>query len=128
MPLGLPSDVALVLVVIGRVLLGAFFIIGGLSHFPELDPVSSAMKARGVPFARATLIIGTIWQILFGAMLVVGFYTTIAALALALFLILATIMMLNFWDLPAGPQRDGAYRGFQSNVALLGGLLVAAAS
>jgi putative oxidoreductase len=128
MPLELPETVAFVLVAIGRVLLGGLFVLGGMSHFPELDPISEGMRARGVPFARTTLLAGTIWQIVFGVLLMLGLFTTIAALALALFLVLATIMMLNFWDLAPGPQRDGAYRTFKANAALLGGLLIAAAA
>jgi putative oxidoreductase len=128
MPLELPETVALALLIVGRILLGGLFVLGGLSHFPALTPISCAMQTRGVPLARATLIAGTLWQMVFGVMLMVGLFTTIAALALAIFLIAATIMMLNFWDLPPGPERDGAYRNFKSNAALLGGLLIAAAS
>ena len=71
---------------------------------------------------------GTIWQIVFGVLMMIGVFTTIAALALAVFLIAATIMMLNFWDHPPGPSARQPLRGFQSNAALLGGLLVVAAT
>jgi putative oxidoreductase len=112
----------------GRVLLGGVFVRGGLTHFPALAPMSEAMRARGVPLARTTLIVGTLWQIVFGVLLMIGVFPALAALALALFLVLATIMMLNFWDHPPGPEREALVRGFASNVAILGGLLIAAAA
>jgi putative oxidoreductase len=127
MPLVLPESAATAVLIVGQVLLGGVFVRGGLTHFSELTPLAEAMHARRVPFPRTTLIVGTLWQIAFGAMLMIGFFTTIAALALAFFLILATIMMLNFWDHPPGPQREALLRGFASNVAILGGLLIAAA-
>jgi putative oxidoreductase len=126
MALHLPEILATGFVVVGRVLLGALFVVGGLSHFGELARISGAMGERGVPFPRATLLVGTLWQIAFGALLTVGMLTTVAALALAAFVIAATVMMLNFWDLPHGQQREGAYRAFQTNIAVLGGLLIAA--
>jgi putative oxidoreductase len=127
MPLELPEGFATALLILGRILLGGFFVLGGVSHFSELTPVSGAMQARGVPFARTTLLVGTFWQIVFGALLMVGLFTTLSALALVAFTVAATIMMLNFWDHPKGELRDTLYRGFQGNVAVVGGLLIAAA-
>lgn len=127
MPPELPETVAIASLVVGRILLGGFFVFAGFHHFPALTPISDAMRARGVPYPRATLLLGTFWQIAFGALLMLGLFTTAVALALAAFVIAATIMMLNFWDLPPGEQRDAAFRGFQTNVAILGGLLISAA-
>src|SRR4051794_2812314 len=99
MLLDLPEGMANPALVIGRIFLGGLFVFGGLSHFPEIEHISGAMRARGVPIPRTALLAGTFWQILFGALLMIGVVTALASLALALFVILATIMMLNFWDL-----------------------------
>ena len=128
MPLDLPQNAAMAALIAGRILLGGVFVRGGLTHFSALTPMSEAMRARGVPLARTTLIVGTLWQIVFGVLLMIGVFPALAALALALFLVLATIMMLNFWDHPPGPEREALVRGFASNVAILGGLLTAAAA
>jgi putative oxidoreductase len=126
MPPELTDGAAIAALVVGRILLGGFFVFAGVHHFPALTPISEAMRGRGVPFPRATLLFGTFWQIAFGALLIIGVVTMFAALALAAFVIAATIMMLNFWDHPPGPDREAAYRGFQTNVAILGGLLIVA--
>jgi putative oxidoreductase len=118
-------DLAQVLLIVGRVLLGGLFVYGGVQHFFELDAVTAKMQARGVPAARLVLIAGSLFQILAGLMLMLGVYPGWAALGLVLFIVIATIMFLNFWDLE-GPARDAARAGFNSNMAILGGLLIAA--
>jgi len=49
-----------------------------------------------------------------------------ASIGLILFTIVASIMLLNFWDME-GPSRESAMNGFLSNIAIIGGLLLAAA-
>jgi putative oxidoreductase len=84
------------------------------------------MEVRGVPAAPLVLIVGSLFQIVAGLMLMLGVYAGWGALGLVVFIVIATIMFLNFWDLE-GPARDAARAGFQSNMAILGGLLIAAA-
>jgi putative oxidoreductase len=110
----------------GRFLLGGLFVVGGLRHLFVFHGVSETMRARGVPFAPLLLLGGTIFQILAGLLLMAGWLVMAAALGLALFTLLASIMMLNFWSLE-GEARSAAIGGWQSNLAIIGGLLIAAA-
>jgi putative oxidoreductase len=119
-------DYSQLLLIIGRVLLGGLFVVGGAHHFFMLPALTSAMKARGVPAAQLVLIVGSVFQIVAGLLLMLGFYAGWAALGLALFTVIASIIFLNFWDLE-GPARDASRTGFQTNLALIGGLLIAAA-
>ncbi|WMT91371.1 DoxX family protein [Pelagibacterium sp. H642] len=114
-------------IIVARILVGALFIIGGLRHFPVLDAMTAAMKERGVPQARLVLIVGSIYQIVLGITLALGLFAAASALGLILFTVLATVMMLNFWD-KEGPQRAALFNGFMSNVAIIGGLLALAAT
>jgi putative oxidoreductase len=84
------------------------------------------MKARGVPAARPVLIVGSVFQIAAGLLLALGVYVMWAALGLVAFTVIASIMLLNFWDLE-GAARESAWNGFQANMAIIGGLLIAAA-
>lgn len=112
---------------LGRVLLGGLFVVGGVHHFFIIQPLSSALAARGVPLARFSLIVASVFQVVAGLLVMVGFYVVPAALGLVLFTLVASILMLNFWDLE-GPAREGAKQGFQTNVGIIGGLLVTAAT
>jgi len=120
-------EIAQALIVVARILVGALFIIGGIRHFPALDPMSAAMSARGVPQAKLVLVAGSIYQIVLGITLALGLLVTASALGLILFTALATFMMLNFWDKEGG-ERNALFNGFLSNVAICGGLLALAAT
>lgn len=120
-------EFAQAMILIARILVGALFIIGGIRHFPVLDPMAAAMAERGVPQARMVLIVGSIYQVVLGITLALGIFVTASALGLILFTVLATFMMLNFWD-KEGQQRNALFNGFMSNVAITGGLLALAAT
>jgi putative oxidoreductase len=115
-----------VLLMVGRLLLGGVFVLGGVHHFFILPGLTAAMQARGVPAARWVLIIGSGFQIAAGLALMLGFHAGWAALGLVLFTVIATVIFLNYWDLE-GAAREPARQGFQANVAIIGGLLIAAA-
>jgi putative oxidoreductase len=110
----------------GRFLLGGMFVVGGSRHFFIYPEIVAAMRARGVPAPALALMAGTAFQIAAGACLALGILVAPAAVGLVGFTVTASIMMLNFWDME-GPARENARNNFQSNVAIIGGLLIAAA-
>jgi putative oxidoreductase len=116
---------AIILLTCGRILLGAPFVIGGLHHFSMLAPLTQALAARGLPAARLFLIAGSIFQTIAGLLLIIGYWVRLAALGLVVFTVIATVLMLNFWDL-SGEARANVKNGFMANVSIVGGLLIAA--
>ncbi|MCL1633633.1 DoxX family protein [Luteimonas sp. SX5] len=123
----LSADLAQLATITGRVLLGGLFVLGGIEHFTSLPAVSGAMAKRGVPMAHLVLIAGSLFQIACGALLMLGLWVTAAALGLVVFTLAASAIFMNFWSLQ-GEARAGAIGGWKTNLALIGGLLVAAAS
>ena len=123
----LPAEIAPVVLAAGRVLLGGLYVSGGVHHFFELTPLTNAMRARGVPAPRLSLLFGSVFQAVFGLLLMLGLYVAWASLALVAFTIVASIIFLNFWNLQ-GDARTASIRALQTNVALCGGLLIAAAT
>ena len=69
----------------------------------------------GVPFSGGMLIAG-------GLGIALGVYPTIAAGAIAVFLVGATPTMHDYWNAPED-QKQGEFNNFLKNVALLGGAL-----
>lgn len=122
----LSSEIVNVMMIVGRVLLGLLFVWGGASHFVNMPPVLAMVEARGVPFPRLVLILGSLWELVLGLLLMLGLFVTPAALGLIPFTILATLMLLNFWD-KTGPEREGLKNAALTNLAVIGGLLIAAA-
>ena len=110
----------------GRFLLGGLFVLGGVQHFFSLEALSQAIAKRGIPAPRVVLVFGSLFQIIGGLAFVIGLYVQWAALALIFFTLLASVLLINFWDM-AGAEREAAVRNWQSNLAIIGGLMIAAA-
>ena len=114
------------IVLAGRILLGGVFVVAGLRHLMIVPVLSAAVAARGVPFPRAVVLAGTGFQIAAGLSLMHGFFIAWTALALILFTIVASVMLVNFWD-KEGEERIALTNAFQTNIGLIGGLMIAAA-
>ena len=112
-------------IVLGRFVLGAFFAYGGVTHFLALDPITQAMAARGVPQPRLVLIAGSLFQIVFGLLLAFGIAVPVSAIALIAFTVVASLMLVDFWNRQE-PARMALRNVFLSNLAIIGGLLIAA--
>jgi putative oxidoreductase len=95
-------------------------------ELPPKTPFTQTMAARGVPAARAVLLIGSAFQTVCGIALIVGFWPAWAALGLVLFTVVASLIFVDFWN-EEGEARAGAVGTWKTNFALIGGLLVAAA-
>jgi putative oxidoreductase len=115
------------LVALGQLLLGTLFVYGGINHFFIAGKIVPVMAARGVPVPHLTLYAGSIFQAVCGACLMLGVLIAPAALGLVVFTIAASVMMANFWDMPAGEGREMLKGVCLSNMAIVGGLLIAAA-
>ncbi len=117
-----------VLITVGQLLLGALYVWAGLNHFgPAGERVVPMLAARGVPMPREALYAASVFELLCGACLMLGIAVAPAALGLALFTLVASVILVNFWDMPAGEMREGLKIVFASNAAIVGGLLIAAA-
>jgi putative oxidoreductase len=110
---------------LGRLLLGGLFMYGGIRHFFIFGGMSQAIAARGVPFPKFVLLIGSVFQTVAGALLIVGVAVPYAAMGLVIFTIAASVMLLNFWSMEE-PARQAAVSHWATNLAIIGGLLVTA--
>ena len=119
-------DATMALIAVGRLLLGCLFILGGIGHLFALPSIAGQMGQRGVPLPMPTLIFGTAFQIVAGASLMLGLFVPLAALGLILFTLAGSVMMLNFWNM-TGEKRMTAIDNWQSNLGVIGGLLIVAA-
>jgi putative oxidoreductase len=114
------------LLVTGRVLLGGLFVAGSLRHVFVFPMILQKMKARGVVAAPFLLVAGSLFQTVAGACLMAGILMFPAALGLAAFTVAASLMLLDFWN-KVGPEREATINAALCNVAVIGGLFIAAA-
>jgi putative oxidoreductase len=119
-------DLPYVLVLLGRLLLGGLFVVGGVRHLFLIPVLTQRIAARGVPCPRIVLLAGSAFQFVAGLLVILGLFVPAAAFGLVLFTLAASFMLLNFWDMEGQP-RQNTINVWLSNIAIIGGLLVTAA-
>ncbi len=111
----------------GRICLAAIYLGSGLRKIGRYSGVVDQLAAKGLPLPEVAALSAIAVEAGAAAALIVGLWTRWAALALAGFTILATLMFHNFWDFE-GPDRARQYVQFMKNLGLVGGFLVVMAT
>ena len=108
---------ATIAALIGRILLGALFVMAGLGKV--MDPAATAayMEAES-PFPGSLALAVGVFEVVAGLILASGFMTRLASLALLVFTALATL----FFHEQVTDQTQAAMA--LKNVAIIGGLLM----
>ena len=112
---------------IGRFLLGLYFILPAIQKITDFENMSAYMQAHDVPLISVLLPLTILIQLTAGAALIVGFKGKIAALILAGLTLVISIYMHNFWGMEEGVTRMHEMQNFVKNMAIMAGLLVVAA-
>lgn len=110
-------------VVVARLLLALMFVLAGFSKFANLQGTAGYIASGGLPMASLLAPVVAAFELLAGLALIVGWQARWAALALALFTLVANVLFHNFWAMPA----DKAFLQqlmFLKNLAVAGGLLL----
>jgi putative oxidoreductase len=111
------------LMIIGRVIFGAFFLIAGVRNFLNFADRRTLLTNYGWPLPAPLLAVGFAVQLLGGLALIFGVWTATAALALIAFLFGATPLYHNLF-LFRGKERDPHLYLTLVNITLAGGLLL----
>jgi len=110
----------------GRLLIIAFFVIVWLrnlsSHHIE-DHVKRLAFFRA-PLPRATFWLGMGLDAVGCGLLLVNWHPAICALCLIVFTVLASLLLLRFWEMDDPMKRIGVQNGFLANIGVVGGLLL----
>ena len=111
----------------GRLLLSMLFLPAGIGKITGFAGTVAYITSVGLPLPALAAIIAVIVEILGGVALIAGFGTRIAALALALFTLVASFFFHAYWAVPADQQLIPQLLFFK-NIAVVGGLLAIAAN
>lgn len=112
-----------VLLLAARVIFGGVLAFMGLNHFLQTDGMAAYADAKGIPAPRAAVLFSGGQLVFAGVLLALGAYPAVAAGAIALFFVVVTPMMHDFWAVP-GEQKQDEMTGFLKNVGLLGAALL----
>lgn len=108
---------------VARVLLGLMFLIAGAGKFAGLAGTAGYIASKGLPLPDLLAFATALLEVAAALMLIVGWQARWAALALAAFTVLATLLFHNYWALPAEEQMMQRLM-FMKNLAIVGGLLM----
>jgi putative oxidoreductase len=117
-----------ILITAGRVLLGMYFLLPGISKIPTYAGTADYMLLHNVPLAGVLLPITIVLQIVFGVMLIIGYRIKESALILAALTIFINIGMHDFWNEYPNTDTGHETQNFVKNLAIFAGLLVLSAS
>ena len=102
---------------VGRVLLAAIFVLSGVGKIFAPEATLGYIASAGLPFPQLAFIGAVLVEVVGGLLLVVGYKTRIAAIALAVFTVAAGLIFHSV----AGDQNHFIH--LLKNFAIAGGLL-----
>lgn len=114
---------ALTLAAVGRVVFGLFFLIAGIRNFSRFGERAAGATNYSWRLPAPMIALGFAVQVLGGISLILGWWTVAGALALIVFLVLATALYHNLF-LFHGPERDPHLYLTLVNITLAAGLLL----
>lgn len=111
---------------LGRVGFAMLFLWGGYEKLAYMDGNIGYMKAHGMPAPEFLVWPALLVEIVGGALILIGWKTQWAALALFAYTIPVTFIFHAYWSVPVDQALDQQVQ-FMKNLAILGGLLYVAA-
>ncbi len=112
------------LFILGRILLGGYFIKSGYNHFKNLGMLAGYAASKGVPMPRESVLLTGLMMFLGGLGILLGVYVQISVLLISLFLLGTLIKMHRYWEIADPMARMGEQVNFYKNLGLLGALLM----
>jgi len=104
----------------------AAYLQGGLVKLSDFPGAIGEMQHFGLAPAPVFAVLVIVLELGASALILIGRLRWLGALALAGFTLLATLLALRFWELPAGQQRFMAANSFFEHLGLVGGFLLVA--
>ncbi|MDQ7820150.1 MAG: DoxX family membrane protein [Armatimonadota bacterium] len=108
-----------VLFLIGRIILGVFYLFNAVNHLTRLDEMSRWAASKGVPAARVLVVVTGAMLLVGGLTVLLGVYPAVGVAALTVFFVPVTFWMHDFWAVQDPLQRVVQMVNFTKNLALL---------
>jgi uncharacterized membrane protein YphA (DoxX/SURF4 family) len=110
----------------GRLLIVAFFVIvwlRNLSSHHVTDHIKRLTFFK-TPMPQAAFWLGMALDAVGCVLILVNWHPAIGALCLIVFTVLASLLLLRFWEMDDPMKRTGMQNGFLANIGVVGGLLL----
>ena len=110
---------------IGRVLLGIYFLLPGISKFADWQRHIELMQHHDIGFTAPLLAVAGVANIILGVLLIANRQVLFAAYASVLYVLIINFSLHDFWNF-TGVEGQHETQNFVKNLAILAGLLVLA--
>jgi putative oxidoreductase len=118
-----PSTRDEVILLLGRLALGAIFVKSGLQKLLALSAFAASLAQRGVPASSTWAVVGATVEFVGGLLIITGLRTREASLLMILFVIVATGISHRYWEFADAARRTQESQFFK-NLSILGGFLL----
>jgi len=109
---------------IGRIILGVYYVFMGSNHFMRLDMLSGYAGSKGVPAPKVAVAGSGLLLLLGGLSILVGFQPYIGAILVVVFLVPVAFVMHNFWAVEDEQMKMVEMTNFLKNIALAASALM----
>jgi putative oxidoreductase len=120
-----PND-ASIIDTIGRLMIVAFFIIVGVRNLSahHVEDHVKRLTFFKCPMPRQAFWAGMALEFIGCALLLINWHPAVGVICLIVFTVLATLLLLRFWEMDDPMKYTGMQNGFLGNIAIVGGLLL----
>ena len=115
------------MMVVGRVLLGIYFLLPGLGKILTYSDNIILLTSKGVPLTPIALPLTILIEVILGAMLIFDRYIKMSSMILFALTLLINIFIHDFWNLSGVTQSHEA-QNFYKNMGVAAGLLILAST
>lgn len=109
---------------IARILIACIFIFEAYDSITYFKSTKEVMTAYGITWQQDILLMGAIFLLLLGGILVlIGYRSGFGAILLLMYWVPVTFVVHSWWNDPIELQREESI-AFMKNIAIIGGLLM----
>ena len=110
--------------IIGRTLIGLFFLIPGLVKVLSFSQYVEIVTLNEVPLPTISLIVVILSQLFFGSSIIFGKFVKLGSLVLAINVALFNLYIHDFWNVDDIISQRHEAQNFIKNMAIIAGLLI----
>lgn|SRR5574340_498699 len=109
---------------VGRIVFGLYWLMGGFNHFKNLNYMSEYAKAKGTPAPKLAVGGSGVLLLLGGLSMLLGVCPTVGIVLLIIFLLGVSFQMHAYWKVSDAQMKQLEMINFMKNMALVGALLM----
>ena len=114
------------LVFLGRLLLGLYFVAPGILKIFGFDDTAAYMAQHGMVAVPLFLVLTITVQVVGGICLFIGYRVRLVAFLLAGLVLVISLVMHDFWNFYEGGDQAHELQNFIKNIGIMAGLLLIA--